>query len=431
MTINDLKNSIKPDAVGREMYSLIEELFPICRSITGNGVRETLRRIQQIIPLTIHEVPSGTQVFDWLVPQEWNIRDAYVRDVAGKKVIDFGKSNLHILSYSTPIHKVIPLSELKEHLFTLPDHPEWIPYKTSYYNENWGFCISYEALLALEDGDYEVLVDSSLENGAMSYGEFYLPGEEENEVLVSCHICHPSLANDNLSGVSLSSILARHLSTVSRRFSYRFLFIPGTIGAIAWLALNEGSVNRIKHGLVVSGVGDAGPITYKKSRRGDAEIDRAALQVLAHCGEPYAVREFHPYGYDERQYCSPGFDLPVGRLSRTAYGEYPEYHTSGDNLSFIRPESLGNSLSAALGIMQVVEGNRTYLNLNPKCEPQLGKRGLYSSAGANEIALLWLLNLSDGTRDMLEIAERSGLNFVAIEDSARRLFDGGLLRKCR
>ncbi len=431
MTITDLKSSIDSEAIGREMYALIAELFPICRSITGDGVRQTLKRLQQIIPLDIHEVPTGTEVFDWTVPREWNIRDAYVKNSKGEKIIDFQKSNLHVMNYSVPIKRVVVLSELREHLFTLPDHPDWIPYRTSYYQENWGFCLSHNQSLALEDGSYEVVVDSTLENGSLSYGELYLPGEEVDEVLISCHICHPSLANDNLSGVSLSAILAKNLGAAAHRYSYRFLFIPGTIGSITWLSINEATVNRIKHGLVISGVGDPGQITYKKSRRGDAEVDRAAVHALAHCGESYSIREFHPYGYDERQYCSPGFNLPVGRLSRTAYGEYPEYHTSGDNLNFIRPEYLGKSLRTVFEIIGVLEGNRVYVNLNPKCEPQLGKRGLYSTIGTNELALLWLLNLSDGGHDLLDIAERSGLAFASVEDSAQRLSNSGLLRKWR
>ncbi len=224
-----------PSDIGQEIYDLIKELYPICRSITGNGVRETLRILQRYIPLEIKEVPSGTQVFDWTVPREWNIRDAYVKNSRGEKVIDFQKSNLHVLNYSIPVHKVVSLGELREHLFTLPDHPDWIPYKTSYYKENWGFCLSHNQFLELEEVDYEVFIDSTLENSSLTYGEFYLPGERPDEILISCHVCHPSLANDNLSGVSLATLLARQLNSFAHRYSYRFLFIPGTIGAITWL----------------------------------------------------------------------------------------------------------------------------------------------------------------------------------------------------
>ncbi len=418
-----------PSDIGQEMYDFIKELYPICRSITGNGMRETLRILQRYIPLEIHEVPSGTQVFDWTVPKEWNIRDAWIKNARGERVVDFRKSNLHVVSYSLPVKARMTLEELKPHLYTLPDHPDWIPYKTSYYRENWGFCLSHSQFLQLEEGGYEVFIDSMLEDGSLTYGELYLPGEEENEILISSHVCHPSLANDNLSGVSLSTLLARQLNSVAHRYSYRFLFIPGTIGAITWLALNENKTSRIKHGLVISGVGDSGDITYKKSRRGDAEIDRIAGHVLKQSGKPYHIEDFSPYGYDERQYCSPGFNLPVGRLSKSPYGKYPEYHTSEDNLKFVHPEYLEDSFSTLMEILHILEYNRSYINLNPKCEPQLGKRGLYSSVGNNELALLWVLNLSDGSQSILDIAERSGLGFNAIHEAVSVLCPKGLLKE--
>lgn len=430
MNIVDLKRSVEPKEIGREFYSLITELFPICRSITGDGFRQTMGILQHHIPLQIHEVPSGTKVFDWIVPREWNIKDAYVKNAKGEKVIDFQKSNLHVLNYSIPVKKVVSVTELKEHLFTLPDHPDWIPYKTSYYKDNWGFCLSHNALMKLEEGDYEVFVDSTLENGSLTYGELYLEGEEREEVLISCHCCHPSLANDNLSGISLATNLAKYFLTVPHRLSYRFVFIPGTIGAITWLSLNEPALNRIKHGLVVTGVGDSGKITYKKSRRGDAEIDRAASHVLKHTGQDYSIIDFYPYGYDERQYCSPAFNLPMGCMMRTPYGQYPEYHTSADNLEFINPAMLEDSFSKVLEILHILENNRTYLNLNPKCEPQLGKRGLYNSIGANELSLLWVLNLSDGGNTLLDIAERSGIKFTAIKVAAKLLLEHNLITSC-
>jgi aminopeptidase-like protein len=428
VTLTDLKNSLDPQEIGRELYALIRELFPLCRSITGNGFRQTLEIISRQIPLDVHEVPSGTQVFDWIVPREWNIRDAYIKNSRGEKIIDFQKSNLQVLNYSLPVKRTVPLAELKDHLFSLPDHPDWIPYRTSYYKENWGFCLPHAQFVTLEEGDYEVFIDSTLEAGFLTYGEYYLPGEREEEILISCHTCHPSLANDNLSGVSLAARLARSLGPLARRFSYRFLFIPGTIGAITWLCLNEPAINKIKNGLVITGVGDGGNITYKQSRRGDAEIDRAAGQALGHSGRPFEILAFYPYGYDERQYCSPGFNLPVGRLSRTPYGEYPEYHTSADNLNFVEPEALGDSFFRVLSILRILEENRTYLNLNPKCEPQLGKRGLYASPGTDELALLWVLNLSDGQHDLLSIAEQSGLEFGQIAQAAAKLQESGLLK---
>ena len=428
MSIRSLDVPVDTAEKGREAYALIEELYPLCRSVTGNGIRQTLETLKRTIPLRMHEVPSGTQVFDWTVPREWNIRDAYVKNAKGEKVIDFQRSNLHVLNYSVPVHRVVQLDELKAHLFTLPEHQDWIPYRTSYYRENWGFCLRHRDYLALEDGEYEVFIDSSLEDGSLTYGELYLRGDEESEVLFSCHACHPSLCNDNLSGVTLATLLAKQIHTTARRYSYRFLFIPGTIGAITWLALNEEKTRNIRHGLVLTGLGDSGPMVYKKSRRGEADIDRAALHVLKHAGSAHRIVDFEPYGYDERQYCSPGFDLPVGCLSRTPYGAYPEYHTSADNLEFIHPESLGESFSRLVDIVRLLEGNRAYVNTNPKCEPQLGKRGLYSSIGEKERALLWVLNLSDGGHDLLSIADRSGLPFASIQEAAFLLMENYLLQ---
>jgi aminopeptidase-like protein len=429
MAPNGLQNSSDLSGIGEEIYRLIVELFPICRSITGNGVRQTLSRLKQLIPLAVHEVPSGTQVFDWTVPKEWNIRDAYVKDPSGRKIIDFQKSNLHVLNYSVPVKKTVPLGDLKQHLFTLPDHPDWIPYKTLYYMENWGFCLSHNQLLALEDGEYEVCIDSTLADGSLTYGEYFIPGESKDEILISTHVCHPSLANDNLSGVCTAAFLAKHLTGQKLRYSYRFLFIPGTIGAITWLCLNRESVGNIRHGLVLTGVGDAGEITYKRSRRADAEIDRAVQHVLKHRKAEYRIVDFSPYGYDERQYCSPGFNLPVGRLSRTAYGEYSEYHTSADNLDFVRADALGESYSVLVDIIRILEGNSVYSNLAPQCEPQLGKRGLYDQIGPNQLAMLWVLNLSDGGHSLLDIAETSGIEFPSILAAADALIKSKLIEQ--
>ncbi len=426
----DTKDPGKPgneNGIGIEIHQLMGELFPICRSITGDGLRRTLEILHRHIPLEVREVPSGTQVFDWTVPKEWNIRDAYIKNPKGEKIVDFRKSNLHVVSYSFPVNLTISLQELKKHLYTLPDHPDWIPYRTSYYKEDWGFCLNHRQFLALAEGDYKVVIDSTLEDGSLTYGELYLKGEKDEEILISAHACHPSLANDNLSGVGLAAILAKHLTAMPHRYTYRFLFIPGTIGVITWLSLNEEKTKKIRAGLVVAGVGDRGDIAYKKSRRGDAEIDRAAAHVLAHSGQPHRLLDFHPYGYDERQYCSPGFNLPVGRLSRTPYGEYPEYHTSADNLGFVAPEALTDSYEKIRSVIDVLEENRVYVSRNQKCEPQLEKRGLYSSAGANEFALLWVLNMSDGGNSLLDIAERSGLAFPAVQEAAQTLVKAGLL----
>lgn len=418
--------------LGRKMHMFAADLYPICRSITGNGMRATLARIRERIPLTIHEVLSGTTVFDWTVPKEWNIRDAYIKDASGQRIVDFNKCNLHVMNYSIPVHATLTLEELRPHLFTIPEHPEWIPYRTSYYKEDWGFCLSHKQMLTLRDGDYETCIDSTLTDGHLSYGECYIPGRSTEEVLISSHACHPSLANDNLSGLCVATFMAEYLLHCDLRYSYRFLFIPGTIGAITWLAQNPETAHRIQHGLVLSGIGDVGDFHYKRSRRGDADIDRAAAIALKHCGEPAELLDFSPYGYDERQYCSPGFNLPVGCLMRSVWGTFPEYHTSADNLGFIKPLSLGGSLRACLAILEILENNRICVNQFPQCEPQLGKRNLYRSMGGESIAQetnarLWVLNFSDGAHSLLDIAERSGLPFSAICDAAEALTESGLL----
>jgi aminopeptidase-like protein len=433
--IANLNMGLTSNDVGREMYELIAELYPLCRSLTGDGVRKTLSILNKHLPLDIHEVPTGTPVFDWTVPKEWNIRDAYVKNAQGERIIDFHRSNLHVVSYSTPIRKTLRLEELREHLFTLPDRPEWIPYRTSYYTANWGFCLSHNQLLELQDNEYEVCIDASLENGHLTYGEYYLPGDTIDEVLLSCHICHPSLCNDNLSGIALVAFLAKYLGARARRYSYRFLFIPGTIGSITWLCLNEAEVTKIKHGFVVAGVGDAGNFTYKRSRRGDTEIDRIFSHVLKHSGKDYTIIDFFPYGYDERQFCSPGFNLPVGCLMRTPHGQYPEYHTSADGLDFIQPTFLADSFSKCLSVIGVLEHNKLYVNQNPKCEPQLGKRALYGAIGGQtdrrigELAMLWVLNFADGHHTLLDIAERAGIEFESVRLAAQALLTHELLRE--
>ena len=419
--------------VGEELFELVAELYPICRSITGDGVRRTLELVGRELDLEVHEVPSGTRVFDWTVPREWNIRDAFVADAAGERVIDFQASNLHVMSYSVPVHATMPLHELKQHLFTLPEHPDWVPYRTSYYAERWGFCASQRLVDSLPDGDYEVCVDATLADGHLTYGEHVVPGETDEEVLVSCHVCHPSLANDNLSGIAVATRLARLLEGTRSRYTHRFLFIPGTIGSITWLARNADRVGRIRHGMVLACVGDPGRLTYKRSRRGDAEIDRAVAHVLASSGRPHALEDFSPYGYDERQFCSPGFNLPVGCLTRTPYARYPQYHTSADDLELVRPEHLQDSLEVCWEVLRVLDGNRRYMNLNPMCEPQLGRRGLYGSIGGRsdaeerQMAMLWVLNLSDGDHSLLDVASRAGLPFGLVAEVAGTLQEAGLL----
>ncbi|MDX2138039.1 MAG: DUF4910 domain-containing protein [Chloroflexota bacterium] len=418
---------------GTQMHDLMTTLYPICRSITGDGVRETLRTYQQQIPLTIHEVPSGTPVFDWTVPDEWNIRDAYVANARGERVIDFREHSLHVLNYSIPFRGVLPLSELKKHLHTLPDRPDWIPYKTSYYSPAWGFCLRHKDLLKLEDGDYEVVMDTTLQPGSLTYGELVLPGATRDEVLFSTHICHPSLCNDNLSANLVAVWLAQHLQTVERRYTYRFLFIPGTIGAITWLALHEAELPHIKQGLVLTNLGDGGSFTYKKTRAGDSEIDRLMQFALAENGAPHRTIDFYPYGYDERQYNSPGIRLPVGGFFRSEHNSFPEYHTSGDNLSFVTATALEESLEKLKRVVYLLEHNRRYVNLAPMGEPQLGKRGIYKSIselGENRfspMAMFWVLNFSDGSHDLLAIAQRSGIAFDELARAAALLKQQGLL----
>jgi aminopeptidase-like protein len=417
---------------GRELHRFAAELFPICRSITGDGIRQTLAKIRERIPLRLFEVPTATQVFDWTVPKEWNIRDAYIKLPGGGRVVDFRESNLHVLNYSMPVRAIMPLSTLRPHLFTMPDKPDWIPYRTSYYHENWGFCLSHRQLLALEERDYEVCIDSTLEDGSLTYGEHVLPGRSPEEVLISCHACHPSLANDNLSGLAVATFLAQSLEGKKLRYTYRFLFIPGTIGAITWLARNRETAGNIRHGLVLTCLGDRGGFHYKRSRRGNAEIDRAAVHVLGQLGEQAETLDFSPYGYDERQYCSPGFNLPVGCLMRSVWGTFPEYHTSADNLDFIQPAQMAGALRVCAAILDVLEGNRTYRSLNPCCEPQLGRRNLYPSGGGEAIqkeisARLWVLNLSDGEHSLLDIADRAKLPFSEVSAAAELLHRNGLL----
>jgi aminopeptidase-like protein len=420
---------------GFELYSLTERLYPICRSITGNGIRETLNIIKGYIPLQVHEVPSGTKVFDWVIPEEWNIKDAYIKNASGEKIVDFKKLNLHVLNYSTPVNEKIGLDELKKHLFTIPEYPDWIPYRTSYHNKNWGFCISHNQFSGLKDEEYEVKIDSTLEPGALTYGEYYVKGESEEEVMFSCHICHPSLCNDNLSGIVVAIFLARELEKLHLKYSYRFLFIPGTIGSITWLSLNEEKIKNIKHGLVLTLLGDVSKFHYKKSRRGDASIDRIVIRKLKEKYKDFGVIDFYPYGYDERQFCSPGFNLPVGRLSRKPHGEFPEYHTSADNLEFVKPKYLSESLDLLLSIVNEIESEEKYLNLSPKCEPQLGKRGLFKQIGGQSVqkdfqmALLWVLNLSDGDHSLLDISERSGLEISILKMAAEALCEVDLLKR--
>lgn len=421
-------------STGADAYALMERLFPLCRSLTGDGVRATLDVLAEDIPVTRVELPSGTRVFDWTVPDEWNVREAYVVAPDGRRVVDLRDSSLHVVGYSEPVRATLPLEELRERLFTLPDKPDVVPYRTSYYTRTWGFCMEHRRLAELEPGDYDVVIDATLGPGHLTYGEVVIEGAGDQEVLLSTYLCHPSLANDNLSGIAVATMVAKALAGRTLRHSYRVVFAPGTIGPLAWLHENRAGLDRIAHGLTVSCIGDAGGLTYKRSRRGDADVDRAVATVLRDAGRPHRILDWDPWGGDERQFCSPGFNLPVGTLMRTPHGEFDGYHTSADGMDRISPASLEEAVEACLAVVDVLETNRTVVNLSPFGEPQLGRRGLYRSAGGavaspvDETALLWVLNLSDGSASLLDIADRSGIAYPVILRAAERLEAADLLR---
>ena len=431
-----MMDELELNAAGTRMYEMASDLFPICRSLTGDGVRQTLLEVAKRLPIDVHEVATGTDVLDWQVPPEWNIRDAYIANGDGKRIVDFHESNLHVVGYSKPVKATLSLDELKPHLHTLPDCPGQIPYRTGYFNDDWGFCLSQNVLDGMQDEQYEVVIDAELADGTLTYAEVEIPGQSADEVLLCAHTCHPSLANDNLSGIALLCEVGQWLDALGeqRKLSYRLIFAPGTIGAITWLARNEDQLQKIVSGLVVSCVGDGGGPLYKRSRRGDGLIDRAMGHVLELSGiETATVKDFWPYGYDERQYCSPGFNLPVGLFQRSQYGEFPEYHTSADNLDFISAEELSRSLDLVTQAITILETNDTYLNLNPKGEPQLGRRGLYNLIGgendsaALQLAILWVLNLSDGKHSLLDIAEKAATPYKTILHANNLLIEAGLL----
>ncbi|MCC7059284.1 MAG: DUF4910 domain-containing protein, partial [Burkholderiaceae bacterium] len=415
MSLEQLQAGTAPHEAAEAAMQLIREMYPICRSITGNGVRRTLDLVGQRIPLARTEVASGTPVFDWEIPPEWNIRDAWIADANGRRVVDFREHNLHVVNYSTPVRRTLSLEELQPHLHSIPERPDWIPYRTTYYREHWGFCLRDRDRQALGPGPYEVVIDSELAPGHLTYAECVVPGSTAGEAIVYTHTCHPSLANDNLSGIAVAACLAREMIGTLPRLTWRFVFGPGTIGSLAWLSRNESRLSDIVGGLVIGLLGDAGALTYKRSRRGSSATDRAAEQVLGALPMPSSIVDFEPYGYDERQFCSPGFDLPIGRLTRSANGAYAEYHSSADDLALLRPAKLAESICVLARLLQVIDANRVPRNLSPRGEPRLGKRGLYGAMGGHapgefEHALLWVLNLADGTRDLVAIAARSGLH---------------------
>lgn len=419
---------------GDDLYALAARLFPIPRSLTGDGVRQSLDILAERIALEVHEIPTGTAVFDWTVPREWRLREAHITAPDGRRIADAAGHNLQLLGYSAPFRGKVDLAELKRHLFTLPGQPDLIPYRTSYYKEQWGFCLPHRLVESLPEGAYDVVVDTELFAGGLTYGELALPGETADEVLFSTHCCHPSLANDNLSGMVVATELAARLAArPRRRLSYRFLFLPGTIGAIAWLATHREQRARIRHALVLAGLGAPGAFHYKQSRSGDAPIDREVVRACARRGDHLEVEEFVPFGYDERQYNAPGIGLEAGCFSRIPYGRYPEYHTSADNLDLIRPETLAGSVAALEAVVDGLESRECFENLAPEGEPQLGRRGLYRLIGGDdagrerELAILWMLNLSDGTHSLDDIAERSGIARERLREATAALVAADLL----
>lgn len=432
MLLAGLSESEGAAGVAHEAVGLMTAMFPLCRSITGDGVRATLDLLERWVPLTRTEVPTGTVAFDWEVPPEWNIRAAYVVDESGRRVVDFADHNLHVVSYSTPVRRVLSLDELQPHLHSDPALPDLIPYRRTLYRENWGFCLRHRDRERLQPGRYEVVIDSTLAPGSLTYAETVVPGQTDGLAIVYTHTCHPSLANDNLSGIAVAAAIARALAGERPRLTWRFIFGPGTIGSLVWLARNEPLLGRIETGLTLGLLGSPQPVTYKRTRRGDTVTDRVGAYVMRGLGERGRVVEWEPYGYDERQFCSPGFDLPVGRVCRSLHGEYPEYHTSGDDMSRITPERIAESIAAVARMVAVLDANRTMLNLSPKGEPRLGARGLFRptsgmSPSELEEALLWVLSLSDGGHDLLDVAERSRRPFALIRHAADELARVGLL----
>lgn len=419
-------------ALARQALDVARDVYPLCRSITGDGVRESLRRLGQLAPLEVFEIPSGTPVFDWEIPPEWNLRDAWIADSTGRKLVDARRHALHVMSYSVPVSARMSLQELRPHLHSLPEQPDRIPYRTSYWRPAWGFCVAQRELDTWQEGEYEVVVDSTLAQGSLTYAECLVAGASEQEVLIYTHTCHPALANDNAIGMAVAAVLAGEMRKSQPNLSYRFVFGPGTIGSIAWLARNEARLGRVRAGLVVGLLGDPGPLTYKRSRRGRAEIDFIAAAAVRRLDPHAKVLDFSPYGYDERQFCSPGINLPMGRLTRSPNDAYPEYHTSADNLELLDADAVAQSIHAIADILGRVDANPIYRTLSPKGEPRLGKRGLFRSTGGAspgefEHAMLWLLNLADGAHGLQDAHAASGLPLSTLERAANALVEAGLL----
>jgi aminopeptidase-like protein len=414
-----------------------DRLWPITRSLTGNGNRESLRILSEIIDLKITEVPSGTQCFDWNVPPEWNIKEAWIKDSKGNKIVDFSENNLHILGYSEPFQGKLSFEELKSHLYTLPDQPDLIPYLTSYYKRRWGFCLTHNQFLQLDQNEtYEVFINSSLDdNGSMTIGEAVIKGKSDKEIMFSTYICHPSLASNELSGPLVSAFIYSKLKEQKElKYTYRFIFVPETIGSIYSLSVKgEHWKKHLKAGFVITCIGDDGKFTYKRSRIGNSLPDRAVEMILNQTETEFNIVDFFPSGSDERQYCSPGFNLPVGSLMRTMYGKYHEYHTSADNKDYVSFEAMEKSVQKYLDVIELLEKNEKYINKMPYCEPQLGKRGLYPTLGSQKgtedfvKAMMWILNLADGTNDLITISGKSKIPAKDLFPVVDKLIANGIL----
>jgi aminopeptidase-like protein len=430
--LRDLAQRFPRERLAADAAQLMGDLYPLCRSLTGPGLRATLDRIAREVPLQRHEIPTGTPLFDWTTPAEWTIRDAWIAGPDGRRLVDFGAHNLHVVNGSTPVRARLGRAELEPHLHSLPDQPDWIPYRTTYWRADWGFCLRHRDRETLGHGPFEVVIDADLQDGHMSVAECIVPGTTDGIGVVYAHACHPSLANDNLTGLAAATALARALQGSAPRLSWHIVFGPGTLGSLAWLARHEADVPRVRAGFTLGLLGDAHPLTWKCSRRSDTATDRAARSVLGRVAPGHRVLDFEPYGYDERQFCSPGFDLPMGRLSRAQYAEYPQYHTSADDLAFVSAEQVADAVAVAADLLAVLDTNRRVLNLAPRGEPRLGKRGLYGPMGGQtpreaERAMLWVLSGADGERDLVDASQRSGLPFEVIAAATDVLERAGLV----
>lgn len=428
-----------PRETTAQIDDYLRRLWPILRSITGDGVRQTHDILSEILPLKRTEIPSGTSAFDWTVPDEWVIRSAYVIDPDGNKILDIQENNLHLVNYSTGFEGTLTRAELEPHLYSLPAQPDAIPYVTSYYERRWGFCLSHKQRESLKDGNYRIAIDAEHKKGTMTLSDCVLPGREDREVLISTYTCHPSMGNNELSGPLVAAFLYQRLRAIEdRRLTYRFVFLPETIGSITYLSLHgEHLLEKLEAGYVASCIGDPAPFTYKKSRRGDSLADRAALYTLRNYADAgLEIKDFIPRGSDERQYCSPGFNLPVGVIARSIYQCYPQYHTSQDDLNFISSQAIQSSVDAYFAACMLLDRNVTYERTSPFCEPQLGKRNLYPGIGGRKKdafvdALMWLMNLADGSQDLLSIAERGKVDFWLLTEVAARCLDEDLIRRSR